>query len=74
MALPEDVARYVTRMMLAEDQVVLDALLAGAGRVPACGVRLRRSLGGPVMVAVDPTVPAWQVYDPGTPAAGAPQG
>lgn len=60
---PDQLDAYVRQAMLAEDQVILDAVLAGAGQTPPCGVRVRRKLGGPTQIEVDPTVPAWEVHD-----------
>lgn len=64
---PDPVADYVRRVMgaaaRAEDQAILDAVQAGAGQTPPCGVRVRQMFGAPTLIAVDPTVPAWEVHE-----------
>lgn len=60
---PDPITDHIRRVMQAEDQVILDTALAGAGSTPPCGVRVRRRLGAPVEIAVDSTVPAWEVYE-----------
>jgi hypothetical protein len=58
----EDIQQHVERALRAEDDAILDAALAGAGQTPPCGVRVHRVLGGPTRIAVDPSVPAGEVY------------
>lgn len=60
---PDSLDTYVRRAMAAEKQLILNAVLAGAGQTPPCGVRIRRRLDEPTRITVDPTVPAWEVHD-----------
>lgn len=60
---PDLVTDHMRQVMQAEDEVILDAALAGAAQTPPCGVRVRRRLGAPIEIAVDPTVRAWEVHE-----------
>jgi methylglyoxal synthase len=61
-AYPQALARFVQHVAIAEDRAIAAAAAAGNAMQPPCGVRVRRSLSGPVEIGPDPAVPAGEVH------------
>jgi hypothetical protein len=51
------IAGHVRLAIQPKDAVILNAVVAGAGRTRPCGVRVRRSVGSPTLIEVDRRFP-----------------